>query len=259
MLRSIGMYGVRAMISEIKKAYFVGDVHLDFRLPERESAFCKLMDIIKDDLPDAVFLMGDIFEFWFGYKTLMFAKTIRAVSKIAELASLGVRVFYIAGNHDFYPGPVFSDYLKTEIKMEPFIQKMGSHTVYLSHGDEINSKDYGYRFLKSLIRNRAAQAVFKCIPASFAWRIGGFTSNASRKLTDFKAKIPDDIYNSFLEAISLQGVDTIIHGHTHDPGVRAYRSGKAALNVINSGHWFGKGHYVIFRNDEFQLIEFPFA
>ncbi len=242
------------MQNQINTAYFVGDVHLDSRLPGKETAFLNFLDDVIAGAPDHVFLLGDIFEFWFGYKTVMFAQPIRVISKIAEMVSRGIDVTYIVGNHDFYPGPVFENYLGVHIAYHPLRINLNDQNVYVSHGDEINSCDRGYRFLKGVLRNPLAQLFFRGIPASWAWYIGRLTSDTSRKYTDQeKEGIPDDIYSRFLEDRKAEGVDVVIHGHTHQPVQRTVETGKGKLQLINSGHWFGPGYFVEYREGEFSL------
>jgi UDP-2,3-diacylglucosamine hydrolase len=245
------------MSQKIAKAYLFGDVHLDARFPDRERAFCRLLDTIQNDKPDAVFMLGDIFEFWFGYKNVMFAPPIKAVAKIAALACAGIPVTYIVGNHDFRPGPVFTDYLGIQVAYNPVRVRLGEFDVYISHGDEINTADRGYLFLKSILRSKTAQLLFHIIPASWAWHIGRGTSDTSRKITENKKDIPPEIYHRFLADRAAEGIGVVIHGHTHLPGITPMTFDRSKLLVINSGHWFGPGYYVLFADGRFELKEMP--
>ncbi len=242
---------------EIKTAYFVGDVHLDSRVPRRQAAFCAFLDSVCGKKPDTVFLMGDIFEFWYGYRTVMFSQTIQVVSRIAALVNAGIEVVYIVGNHDFNPGPVFTEYLNVSVAMEPLTLQIGPYRVYLSHGDEINLQDRGYRFVKAVLRNKVAQALFKAVPASWAWYLGRLTSDTSRKLTNLKPGIPPEEYAAFFTARKNEGVDVVIHGHTHRPEHRIVQTEAGSIEFINSGHWFGPGYFVRFQDSRFELLQYP--
>ncbi|MBN1354858.1 UDP-2,3-diacylglucosamine diphosphatase [bacterium] len=236
--------------------YFVGDVHLDARIPAREKAFCRFLDYVLGEKPDALYLMGDIFEFWFGYRTVMFAETIRVVSKLAAISEGGTRITYITGNHDFNPGPVFSRYLGFDIATGPVFLDLGTQRVYVSHGDEINTEDRGYRFLKSILRNGTMQMLFRIIPASWAYYIGRFVSDVSRKHTQKITDIPPHVYAAFSDRIAESGFDVVIHGHTHKPEMKTLDVSGKQLLMINSGHWFGPGYYVVYENGKFRLNEF---
>ncbi len=243
----------------ISKAYFVGDVHLDPRFPAREKAFCRFLDGMKAQHPDALYLMGDIFEFWFGYKTVMFSHYFKVIAKFAELISDGIAISYVVGNHDFHPGPLFRDELGVVIFDHPIRIAIGKYNVYLSHGDEINIKDRGYLFLKRVLRNKLAQKLFSCIPADWSWHLGQLTSDTSRRYTSAQAsKIPDDVYRIFLRERIQEGVQVVIHGHTHEFGRKLLEIDGQQIILINSGHWFQPGHYVEFTEGEFHIHEYHF-
>ena len=243
-------------IGEVKKAFFVGDVHLDPRAPDREQRFIKFLDYVRSEKPAVLFLMGDIFEFWYGYYHVMFTHHIKVISKLACLRFEGIKIVYIVGNHDFLPGPVFSKYLNFIVALDPFIIKMGDKNVYLSHGDEVNTEDRGYIFLKKIIRNSLAQKFFKLVPASWAWLLGRITSDTSRKLKHFREEISPEVYRNFFDKCAAENVDVIIHGHTHKAEERKIEFTEKTMQFINSGDWFGSGAYVIYENDDFKLKEF---
>ncbi len=245
----------------ISHAYFVGDVHLDDRKPAREKAFCRLLDLILQEKPDHVFLMGDIFEFWFGYHNVMFSKVLKPVAKIAQLTDAGIPVTYCVGNHDFKPGPVFEKILGVRVEFAPFRITLGSHRVYLAHGDEINTADLGYRFIRSIFRNPVTQFMFQhFIPASLAWYIGRRTSDSSRILTSSRERpIPEKAFDAFCRRELDNRVDVVVHGHNHDPGIRSREIDGRKITIIDSGDWLGdRGHFVVFKNDEFLCKSWPF-
>ncbi|MBN1297266.1 UDP-2,3-diacylglucosamine diphosphatase [bacterium] len=246
--------------TSISHAYFIGDIHLDTRRPERESAFCALMDWVRERRPDHVFLMGDLFEFWFGYSTVMFSRHLRAIMKIGQLTETGIPVTYLPGNHDFRPGPVFEDILG--VRVEPGILRirMGSHAVYIAHGDEINVSDWKYMVIRKLLRNRAIQELFRFgVPVSVAWQFGRGTSYSSRAITRERERpIPNPVFQAFIEREQVRGIDTIIHGHNHDPGIRRHNTGRGMVTIIDCGDWLGKqGHFVEYADDAFRCMTWP--
>jgi UDP-2,3-diacylglucosamine hydrolase len=248
--------------TSISHAIFVGDVHLDDRHPMREKAFCQFLDMIREIRPDHVFLMGDIFEFWFGYKYCMFSRILRPVAKIAQLTDSGIPVTYLVGNHDFKPGPVFSDLLQVDVKMTPLRLDLGSHRLYLSHGDEINTSDKKYMFTRAVFRHPMAQFLFQhLIPISWAWFIGRGVSDSSRKYSNNRERpVPSDVFEAFCGREMDNGIDVAIHGHNHDPGERVYESGGQRITIIDSGDWLtDRGYYVEFKDNTFQCKIWPFS
>lgn len=248
------------MTQTINRAYFIGDVHLDTRHADREAAFCRLLEHIRVNRPDHVFLMGDIFEFWFGYSKIMFSSHLRTVMKIAELTAARIPVTYLVGNHDFRPGPVFSDIIGVQVEMGILRIHMGSHYVYIAHGDEINRSDWKYRLIRGLLRNSVSQSMFRfLVPPGLAWHIGRRTSDSSRKLNAERERpIPETVFQDFIAREADKGIDTIIHGHNHDPGTREIRHNDRTVRIIDSGDWLGEtGHYVEFSDDTFRCRTWP--
>ncbi len=225
-------------------------------MPEREERFIRFLDMVQKERADVLFLMGDIFEFWFGYRNIMFTHQIRVVSKLACLRYSGMRIVYIAGNHDFLPGPALSEYLDFDVAMHPFITQIGRKKVYLSHGDEVNTRDRGYIFMKKITGNPVAQALFKLVPPTWAWRLGRCTSDTSKKLKDFRDRIADEVYQEFFSARSAEGVDVVIHGHTHEAEKKNVNVGERSITFLNSGDWFSDGFFVAYESDGFELKTF---
>ncbi|MCD4653928.1 UDP-2,3-diacylglucosamine diphosphatase [bacterium] len=247
--------------SLISHAYFIGDVHMDRRYPEREISFCRLLDEVARTKPDHLFLMGDLFEFWFGYEKVMFCEHLKAIMKIGQITEKGIPVTYITGNHDFYPGRVFEGILGISVEKDPIRVLIGSHSVYLAHGDEINKADIRYRIVRAFLRSPISQTMFRLfLPPTIAWYIGHATSDSSRKYRSQKERpVTEDIFNDFCKIESATGIDTVIHGHNHDPGIRQWEGSGRELTIIDSGDWLGtQGHYVEFINDQFRCKTWPF-
>ena len=248
--------GVELML-HYNRAVITGDVHLDPRVPSREIAFCRFLDWVIDYRPDALFLLGDVFEFWFGYDSIMFSRFLRPVVRLGTIRNLGIEIHYLVGNHDFLPWRVFSEYLDVHVHNDPIRVLFGETLTYLSHGDEINTEDRGYLFLKSVLRNSVAQRLFRLIPASIAWHMGRLTSDTSRKYTQHKNEMSPATFDRFALDLAEQNVTTIIHGHTHHPMDRVMTYGERRIRHINAGHWFGPGHYVLADSGAFELKTIP--
>mgnify|MGYP001549694170 CR=1 FL=1 len=245
---------------EIRHAFFIGDVHLDSRKPDREKAFCRLLDSVVESHPDQVFLMGDIFEFWYGYKKVMFSEYVIPVIKIHKLVESGIPVAYMSGNHDFHPGMVFEEKLKIEVFHEPVRVKIEDHYVYVAHGDQINASDWKYLLLRKTLRNPIMQFLWETfVPPSLAWYIGRGTSDSSRKLSDDSERpISKDDFDSFCRREVGAGVNVVLHGHNHNQGVRTWEEDGKKLKVIDTGAWLGeKGHYIEYVDGEFICRQWP--
>ena len=133
------------------KAYFTSDFHLGDSSKivsrQREALIVEWMDKISHDATH-LFLVGDVFDFWFDYKKVVPKGYIRILGKIAELKDKGIDVRFFTGNHDLW----MKDYLWTElgipIYQKPILENLGSKKFLIGHGDGLGPGDYGYKRLK---------------------------------------------------------------------------------------------------------------
>lgn len=159
----------------MKNVYFLSDAHLGCRsLPHdrtRERRLVRFLDDIKDKA-SAVYLLGDIFDFWYEYKMVVPRGYVRLLGKIAELTDNGVEVHFFIGNHDIW----CTDYLVKEcgviLHTEPETVEMGDKIFMLSHGDGLGDPDPKFRFLRSVFRNRICRQLFSCIHPRWAMAFG---------------------------------------------------------------------------------------
>lgn len=146
---------------------------------EREKLFASWLEEISHDA-EAIFLLGDIFDFWFEYKRVAPRGFVRVLGKIAEITDKGIPVHFFIGNHDVW---VF-DYLPSEtgviVHREPFETEIKGKRFFLAHGDGLNPSDKGYLFIKALFHNRAAQWLFSRLHPNFAFGLAHRWSKHSR-------------------------------------------------------------------------------
>lgn len=207
-----------------KKIYFASDVHLgaptirDHRTHEKR--FVAWLDEIKHDAA-AIYLMGDIFDFWFEYKTVVPKGFTRFLGKLSEITDSGIPVHFFTGNHDVW---VF-DYLPKEcgvtLHTEPLITEMEGKRFFLHHGDGLGSYDRKYNLLKSLFTNKLAQWCFSWLHPTIGTFIATKWSGQSRKSN--VEKHGDNFYGadrefSILyaqEYLKTNKIDFFIFGHRH--------------------------------------------
>ena len=166
-----------------KKIYFASDFHLGVPDYEkslvREKLIVKWLDEVKEDAQE-IYLMGDLFDFWFEYKHTVPKGFVRLLGKIAELIDSGVSVTLFAGNHDMW----LSDYLPRELGIkiyhEPITRIYNGKKFLLGHGDGLGPGDRGYKFIKKIFANPICQWLFARLHPNFAMGIGNFWSKKSR-------------------------------------------------------------------------------
>lgn len=159
----------------MKNVYFLSDSHLGCRsIPHdrtRERRLVHFLDSIKQKA-SAVYLLGDIFDFWYEYKTVVPRGYTRLLGKLSELTDMGVEVHFFIGNHDMW----CSDYLTKEcgvvIHMEPMTVEIGDKLFMLAHGDGLGDPDRKFRFLRSVFHNDLCRRMFSCLHPRWAMSFG---------------------------------------------------------------------------------------
>jgi UDP-2,3-diacylglucosamine hydrolase len=152
------------------KTYFISDLHLGSPNPAkslvREKAFVNWLDTVSQDA-DAIYLVGDIFDFWFEYKRAVPRGFVRCLGKIAELTDKGIPIYWFTGNHDMW---IF-DYLPGECGIQlvrkPVQTQMHGHSVYIAHGDGLGPGDHAYKFMKAFFDSRICQWLFARLHPNF--------------------------------------------------------------------------------------------
>jgi UDP-2,3-diacylglucosamine hydrolase len=246
-----------------KKVYFVSDVHLGAPAlknnKERELAFVKWLDEIRSDASH-LFLMGDIFDFWFEYKTVVPRGFTRTLGKIAEIADSGVEVHFFTGNHDVW---VF-DYLPGELGMtlhrHEFKTELYGKKFFLAHGDGLDLSDKGYILLKKLFNSKTLQWMFTRLHPNLAISLGYNWSKHSRITKgisgeEFKGTTNEGMY-IFAESVLQEEIfDYFIFGHRH---VLIDSPIGENSRYINLGDWIHHFSYGVFDGITFELKQYNY-
>ncbi len=244
-----------------KNIYFASDFHLGVPSYEasrqREEKICTWLDGIKNDCEE-LYLVGDLFDFWFEYKYVVPKGYVRLLGKIAAFVDAGIPVHVFTGNHDMW----MFDYLEKEIGVvmhrEPIMKTYGGKTFFIGHGDGLGPGDHGYKFIKKVFANRFCQWLFARIHPNLGIGIADFWSRKSRKANIGK----EDVYlgddKEFLtqfckEQLKEQAIDYFIFGHRHLPIERDI-DGKA--KYINLGDWLRYNTYAVFDGEELKLLTY---
>lgn len=198
----------------MKRYIFLADAHLN-DLDEHTEAFNALLAIsFQEDVE--VFLLGDIFDLWFGKKKLTFPFQEKVIDEIASLSEKGLKVHYIEGNRDFFlAGSWVEKYFKV-ISTEEMKVQIGDRKALLLHGDTVNKHDLQYRFWKFLSKNDIVYSLFSAIPAGLALPLAkSFEEKLKRTNPRFRYNFPEDEGEAFSSLKFTEGYDVIIIGHYH--------------------------------------------
>jgi UDP-2,3-diacylglucosamine hydrolase len=244
-----------------KKVYFISDFHLgvpnDTDSRKREDKIVAWLNSISNDV-QILFLMGDVFDYWFEYKEVVPRGYVRLLGKLAELSDAGVEMHYFTGNHDMW---VF-DYLPKEIGLQihraPIQREYNGKMFFLGHGDGLGPGDYGYKFIKKVFANKLAQWFFARIHPNTGIGLMKFFSKRSRIATGTSDDVflGDDkewlmIYSR--EVLQKEHYDYFIFGHRHMPLDKALSDNS---RYINLGEWINHFTYAVYDGKELQLKKF---
>jgi len=247
-------------LKEGKKIYFASDLHLGAPYIEdqrtHEVRFVSWLDSIKEDA-EKIFLIGDIFDFWYEYKYSIPKGFTRFLGKLSELTDSGIEVHIFTGNHDVW----LFDYLPEEcgviVHQKELKIKIDETTFYLAHGDELGDFDRSYKLMKWLFRNKTAQWLFSLlhpdIAISFAkwWSVKSRTKNERSYKAEYQGdekEWPVLFAKSYIE--KDPDIDFFIFGHRHI-------AKEIPLNdktmIIYLGDWIKNFSYGEFDGKEFKL------
>lgn len=210
---------------EEKKIYFASDFHLGAPNYEkslaREKEICAWMDFIKPSCQE-LFLIGDIFDFWFEYKHAIPKGFVRLQAKIASFTDEGIPVHFFTGNHDMWIFDYIPKELGVELHRKPIQRNLFGKKLFIGHGDGLGPGDLKYKFLKKFFDSKICQWAFARFHPNFGIGLANWSSKSSRKSTGNK----DDVFlgeeNEWLvqfckEKIQEEHFDLFIFGHRHLP------------------------------------------
>lgn len=241
--------------------YFISDAHLgipDHKSSlEREKHLIKLLDIAQKEASE-IFLLGDIFDFWFEYKSVVPKGFVRLLGKIAEITDSGIPVHYFIGNHDMWIFNYFTHELGVIMHREPYEIKFSNKLFYIAHGDGLGPGDHGYKFIKSVFSSRISRALFSFLHPGIGTSLALFFSKRSRLANGSKDDIFLGVEKERLivhckEMINYKPYDYFIFGHRHLPldipiGPNAH--------YINTGDWVKYYSYACFDGKQVHLKYF---
>lgn len=236
--------------------YFASDFHLDNseKGKERELRVVAWLDSIKHNAKE-IYLLGDVFDFWFEYKYVIPKGFSRLFGKLAELSDAGVDLHIFTGNHDVWMFDYFTEEFNAVVHREEIRITRFDKTLIVGHGDGLGPGDHGYKFIKAIFTNRLCQRLFAALHPGLGVSLARFFSRKSRESTRDKDAIylgDDKEYlvrycNSVNEK---ESIDYFIFGHRHMLLDKELANGGRYLNL---GAWFENGNFARLDRDGLEL------
>ncbi|WP_294176296.1 UDP-2,3-diacylglucosamine diphosphatase [uncultured Coprobacter sp.] len=245
----------------MKKIYFLSDLHLGARTLknplENERRVVRWFDSVKEDA-SAIYLMGDILDYWYEYKTVVPRGFTRFFGKVAELTDKGIDVHWFIGNHDIWIFDYLPGELGVKVHYAPEIVDLNGKTFYLAHGDGLGDTPLTFRFIRSVFHNRLCQMLYSAIHPRWTVAFAHKWSSHSRQNGNCKDYCGEDneylvrYAKEYLEKSSVH-IDFFVFGHRH---IMLDLMIRRDSRVIILGDWINYFSYAVLEGDQMRLEQF---
>lgn len=236
----------------MKAVYFISDLHIGAGTAVDEKSkidrLFSFLDYINQPA-NRLFIVGDLFDFWFEYKHVVPKKHYQVLFKFHDLISNGVEVHFLPGNHDYWIGDFFERQIGFKVHPEILAIELQSKKFFIFHGDGISNQDKGYQLLKKVFRNPLNIFCYRWLHPDLGIPLARLTSHTSRKHTSTRLLDDEDDYRNFAVDKFNSGFDYVVVGHSHRPSLENI-DGKY---LINLGDWIKHYSYGLLANGNFSL------
>jgi UDP-2,3-diacylglucosamine hydrolase len=240
--------------------YFASDFHLG--VPDYQSSFEREKKIVRwlnsiSSQATEIYLMGDLFDFWFEHTYTAPKGFVRLLGKLAELSDRGIKIHIFTGNHDMWMFGYLEKEIGAQIYHAPIVKEYNQQKFYLAHGDGLGPGEYGYKFIKKIFTNRFFQWCYARIHPNTAFGIANYFSRRSRQsnYNDDAKYLGDEkewLVQYCKELQQTHNYQYMIFGHRHLPLDKTIGQGR----YINLGDWISYNTYGYFNGETFELKTF---
>jgi UDP-2,3-diacylglucosamine hydrolase len=233
--------------TQTQSVYFISDAHLTLDTATKEKVLADFLLSLQNKASH-IYIIGDLFDFWFEYKHAIPAAYLRILATLRILVDSGVQIAYLPGNHDFWMGDYLSKQAGIKLAGDCLDIEHQGKKIHLYHGDGLAYGDKAYRIMKKLFRFKPNIWLYRQLPVDLAYRLALRTSANSRSRNYSKDKDLQGYYD-YAQAKIDSGFDAVIMGHTHFPEIKQLGTGL----YVNTGDWIDYFSYVILESGEFKL------
>lgn len=245
-----------------KEVFFASDFHLG--APDANASKIREQKIVTwltniKSRAGAVFLVGDIFDFWFEYASAVPRGYVRLLGKIAEFTDAGIPVYFFTGNHDMWMYDYFPREIGVQVFKKPQIWQINGQKILIGHGDGLGPGDYFYKFLKRVFQNPICQWLFARLHPNFGIGLASFLSRRSRARNlkkggeeRFLGESKEWLLQYCQKTEATQHFDYFVFGHRHLPLVYEIAPNSTYINL---GEWFKSCTYAVWRAGKIHLLD----
>ena len=241
-----------------KKIYFSSDNHLGAPNHSdsiiREKRFVKWLDSIKEDA-SSIFLLGDLFDFWFEYKKVVPKGFIRVLGKLAEISDSGIPIYFFVGNHDMWMDGYFEEELNIQVFHSPQKFIINNKNFFIGHGDGLGPGDKGFKRMKKVFKSSISKFFFSWLHPDFGVRIAQYLSTKNKLLSgvddiEYKGEDKEWLVQYCKKILTKEKFDFFVFGHRHLPlDIKISDFSK----YINLGDWISYFSYAVFDGTNLEL------
>lgn len=241
--------------------YFASDFHLGVPTHAdslvREKRVVAWLDSVKHNASD-IYLVGDLFDFWFEFKTVVPKGFVRLLGKLAELSDSGIKLHIFHGNHDLWQFGYLEQELGCVVYSKPITIKLGNKNFHIAHGDGLGPNQHWFKFILGIYRNWFFQRLFAFFHPNIGIGLANWFSARSKQhtFTENATYYGDDKEFLMLYAKEIAATDKIdyfVFGHRHLPMIRPVND---RSTYVNLGDWMGYNTYAVFDGNELKLETF---
>lgn len=241
-------------MAETGKIYFASDFHLGLKTGasplEREKKVVRWLNEIAPDAKE-IYLLGDIFDFWWEYKLVVPRGFTRFLGTAAAINDSGIPIHFFTGNHDMWAGEYLASECGFTIHTIPFTTVFNNKKFHLAHGEGLGTNDKGYKLLLSIFRNKPLRALYSALHPSIGVGIGlkwSLNSRLGKGITrDFMGEENEDLIRYARSVLENDGIDYFIFGHRHLAMSYELPEGP---EIIFLGDWIKNGSYAEWNGKE---------
>lgn len=247
------------------KIYFASDLHLgtpnEESSAERERKFVRWLSEVQQDAK-AIYIIGDVFDFWHEYKTVVPKGFVRLQGKLAEIADSGIELHLFTGNHDLWMYGYFEKELGAKVYRQPIQIDLNGKKFFIGHGDGLGPGDKGYKLIKAVFSNPVCQWLFRWLHPDIGIGIANYFSFKSR-FADAASKIEEEkflgedrewLVQFCKSELQKMHYDYFVFGHRHLPLDISLPGGS---RYINTGDWLTHDSYAVFDGEKMELKYYP--
>jgi UDP-2,3-diacylglucosamine hydrolase len=235
---------------------FISDAHLGSGTneAEKERVLIEFLKSISSDTVSTIYILGDLFDFWFEYKSVVLSQHFRVLNELSRTIERGIDIHLVVGNHDYWAGDFLENTIGMKIHKGPIEIELGGLRIYVCHGDGLNPQDVGYRILKVIVRNRLLIWTLRLVHPDFILGMIRRFSRLSRESTSVAGKLrEDDGIHKFAMKKMLDGFDVVIAGHSHQPHDEIHTIDGKTRHYYNVGDMYERFSYLEYSGGTFRL------